>query len=205
MLTFVVNYDPDLKMELKSFFADHQSDIKELIGDCRLVIAEKRHSNISSLLFNKRGFSRKTLVVNESQRCPSSRCKTRSTMNLEKQVKINGKDIKLDFRYDCASESVVYLATCIHCDDFYFGQTVNTLMSRCNGHRDKFKLVNEDKSALSHHIYENHLEKFDLKLENFNFGVVKKVCPRQLDRVEDYYIYCTDADTKGLNRYLVTK
>ena len=30
-------------------------------------------------------------------------------------------------------------------------------MSRCNGHRDKFKVKKEDQSALSHHIFEKHL------------------------------------------------
>ena len=97
------------------------------------------------------------------------------------------------------------LAICIHCFDFYFRQTVNALMSRCNGHRDKFKVGKEDQSALSHHIFEKHLDNFGQKLENFKFGVVKQVDLRQLDRVEDYYIYSTNADKQGLNRYLVAR
>ena len=87
------------------------------------------------------------------------------------------------------SESVIFLATCIHCCDFYFGQTVNVLMSRCNGHRDKFQVGKEDQSALFHHIFEKHLDNFGQKLESFKFGEVKQVDPRQLDRVEDYYIF----------------
>ena len=74
-----------------------------------------------------------------------------------------------------------------------------------NGHRDCFKLDKVDKSALSMHIYEKHLEHFDKKLECFDFGVVKHVNLMKLDRVESYYIYMTDADIKGINRYIVTQ
>ncbi len=167
--------------------------------------ADFKSTNYSSLLFNKKGFSQNYLAVKDNQKCLSSSCKTRSAMELVKQVDVNGKQIKLDFRHDCSSESVVYLATCVHCKDFYFGQTVNTLMSRCNGHREKFKVAKVDQSALLHHTYEKHLETFEQKLENFKFGVVKQVCPSQLDRVEDYYIFSTKADTQGLNRYQVVK
>ena len=78
-------------------------------------------------------------------------------------------------------------------------------MSRCNSHCDKFKVGKEDQSALSHYIFEKHLDKFGQKLENSKFGVVKQVDPRQLDRVEYYYIYLTNADIKGLNTYLVAR
>ena len=54
------------------------------------------------------------------------------------------------------------------------------------------------------HIFDKHPEHFDKKLLNFNFGVVKSVSPPNLDRAEDYYIYMTEADTKGLNRYKVS-
>ena len=51
VLTFVANYDPFFKKKLKLFFKESYADLKQLIGDCRIVVAEKRHSNISSLLF----------------------------------------------------------------------------------------------------------------------------------------------------------
>ena len=78
-------------------------------------------------------------------------------------------------------------------------------MSRNNGHRDKFSLNKYDKSALSMHIHEKHIEHFGDKLNNFKFGVVKHINADKLDRVEDYYIYITQADTTGLNRYKVSK
>ncbi len=134
-------------------------------------------------------------------------------MKLERSVQLNGKDIKLDYRYDCSMNSVVYLALCKLCKDqepqnsnnFYFGQTVNTLMSKCNGHREKFKMEKFDQSALSMHVMDKHPAYFGDKLNNFDFGVVKAVDAMQLDRVEDCFIYVTKADSVGLNRYKVSK
>ena len=74
---------------------------------------------------------------------------------------------------------------------------------RCNGHRDKFKVGKEDLSALSAHISEKHPENFGDKLNNYNFGIIKSAPPERLDRIEDFYIYTTDAEILGLNRYKV--
>ena len=197
----MINQDPGLRRELGSFFKSHEADVKKLLGDVKIVVSERRHANISSILFQKAGFSQIIVPIKENQKCKSGRCLTRSTMNLGKFININGVKVKLDFRWDCSVDSVVYVALCKRCDEtshgehratctsentsnFYFGQTNNSLMSRCNGHRDKFKLNKYDQSALSLHIYEKHVEYFGEKLNNFDFGIVKRVSPMQLDRVE---------------------
>ena len=41
-------------------------------------------------------------------------------------------------------------------------------------------------------------------IDYFSFGIIKKVSPYRLDRLEDFYIWSTDADTIGLNRYKVS-
>ena len=124
-------------------------------------------------------------------------------MSLGKLVDVNGQRIKLDHRLTCASESVIYLALCKLCAyptntrNFYFGQTVQSLMKRSNGHREKFKLGKQELSALSAHVYnDKHPEAFGERLNrhSYEFGVVSQVNPRQLNnRKEDYYIYKTAA------------
>ena len=211
VLACVINQDPQLRKELGAFFKSHDKEVKDLLGNVRIVISERRHSNIASMLFQKGGFSQNQIPVKETQHCKSSRCLTARTMNIDKKIQINGIDIKIDYRYDCATKTVIYLAICRLCEDilnlsnFYFGQTVNSLMGRNNGHRDKFSLNKYDKSALSMHIYEKHIDNFGDKLKNYDFGVVKHVSAVKLDRTEDFYIYITQADTKGLNRYKVSK
>ena len=58
-----------------------------------------------------------------------------------------------------------------------------------------------DLSALSHQIYDKHVDKFNDKLLNYDIGIIKSVSPHDLDRQEDFYIYSTKAETMGLNRY----
>ena len=79
------------------------------------------------------------------------------------------------------------------------------MCSRCNGHRDEFKLDGYEKSALSLHIMDKHPEHFGEKLDNFDFGIVKSVNPMDLHRAEDCLIFITKADTIGLNRYKSSK
>ena len=213
VITCVINLDPGLRKKLNEFFSSHQQEIKRAVGDVKLVVSERRYANISSLLFQKRGFSQNYLPTLPTQKCSSKRCKTRSTIELERVIELNGASVKLDFRYSCASESVIYVAICRLCreilmkniDNFYIGKTLNALMCRCNGHRDKFKLDRYEKSALSLHIMDKHPEYFGDKLLNFEFGVIKSVNPLELHRAEDCLIHITKADTVGLNRYKCAK
>jgi hypothetical protein len=210
VLACVIYQDPGLRKELSSFFKAHEKELKQLLGDVKFVISEKRHANISSMFFQKGGFSQIEEPIRENQKCGSKRCKTQATMNLGRTVNVNGVTVKLDFRRTCASKYIIYLAICNLCDDplclnnFYFGQSINSLMMRNNGHRGNFKINSYDKSALSMHIHDKHPEAFDSKLSSYDFGIVKSVSPIQLNRTEDSYIYKTEADTKGLNRYKVS-
>lgn len=211
VLTCVINHDPLVRRTLNSFFKENEEEIRTLLGDVKVVISEKRHPNTGSILFQKSGFSEDVLPVRDNQMCAAKGCKTRKTMTLDKTVYVNGTKVKLDFRHDCSKKGIVYLGICKNCNDplhngdFYFGQSVNSLMTRNNGHRGSYKLSAYDKSAFSMHTYDKHIECFDKKLDNYEFGVVKHVASCRLSRAEDFYIYSTDADTKGLNRYKVMK
>ena len=75
------------------------------------------------------------------------------------------------------------------------------------GHRGKFKTsnFNYEKSALSMHIFNEHVSTFDEKLDNFEMGIIKQVKQCMLDRAEDFYIYYTKSDIYGINRHKVIK
>jgi hypothetical protein len=202
-----INKDYGLKKELMKFFEDNKQELVRLIGDKRVIVAERKHANTASLLFNKSGFSQTELDLRESQKCGKSRCKNCAVMELTGVITCNGIDIKLDMRCCCTTDGIIYVAICKYCVDwnFYFGQTENSMQVRNRGHRYAFHLSNAEyeKSALSAHIYDCHVEKFNEKLNNFNFGIVKMVAPSRLDKAEDYFIWATEADSKGLNRYKV--
>jgi len=207
VVTMVIFKDESLKKTLNAFFKENKEEMVSLIGNKRVIIAERRHANTASLLFNKAGFSQIRTDKREHQRCGKGRCKNCEVMTLKNKVTCNEIEVKVDMRWCCVTMGVIYVALCKWCTqwNFYFGQTENSIQVRNRGHRSAFKLTNNEyeKSALSAHIYEQHSEYFDRGLANFDFAVVKSVSSCSLDRMEDFYIWHTEADIKGLNRYKV--
>ena len=60
-----------------------------------------------------------------------------------------------------------------------------------------------EKSALSMHSYTDQVLSFADKLNNYDFGIIKKVAPRNLDGAEDFHVFKSRADLVGPNRYKV--
>ena len=83
--------------------------------------------------------------------------------------------------------------------------TFTRLNVRLTGHRNYFKTENLsfEKSAFSMHSYTDHVSSFTDKLDSYDFGIIKQVAPRNLDRAEDFFVFKTRADLVGLNRYKV--
>ena len=208
-LTFVINHDRVGSYQIRKLMKDNQEMINYLFGrEIKVIVAERRNPNTGSLLFAKSGFA-KEIKKSDTQECGSSHgCLTCDVMGIEKTVVINNVTIRLDYSLNCGSEFIIYLYLCRHCDNpcrdgFYFGQSVNCMRERANGHRACFNETLFMKSALSYHIWDKHREHFHCELDNFKAGIVKSVSPQELDRAEDFYVVATQADTMGLNRYKV--
>ena len=208
-LTFVINHDRKGSSQIRHLMKNNQEMINYLFGkEIKVIVAERRSPNTASLLFAKAGFSRELAVVGDTQECGSRLCMTCDVMNIESCVVIHGLTVKMDYSLNCGSESVIYLYLCNLCenpchDGFYFGQTINCLRERANGHRSSFDEHSYKKSALAYHIWDMHREHFYSKLLNFRGGLVKQTLPEGLDRAEDFFVVATKADTMGLNRYKV--
>ena len=183
--------------------------INYLFGkEIKIIVAERRNPNTGSLLFAKSSFANELSEQKCTQKCSSRGCLTCGVMEVDRCIVVNGIKIKLDYSLNCATDCVIYVYLCKHCEDpckdgFYFGQTVNCMRERANGHRACFDEHSYMKSALAFHIWDKHRDHFQNKLENFRGGVIKKVLPANLDRAEDYFVHATRADTMGLNRYKV--
>jgi len=108
----------------------------------------------------------------------------------------------------------IYVAQCQLCnkqtrvykEDAYFGQTIQEMHCRMNGHRNKFKIDSSlvfEKSALAMHCFLEHKDNFSMS--NFKLGIVKKVKPTDLDREETFYINKFRTNIWGLNRISVVR
>ena len=193
---------------LRTFLESRKDELKQIIGDRKIMISERRGPNTASLLFAKSGFSSSRLTLNSDQRCNARGCLLCDNLLTDKNVNINGLNVKLDFTLNCKASCCIYLAICRHCTDrseFYIGQTTTPMHIRFNGHRSGFKLDNFkfNDSALSHHVYNKHIDNFHDKLFNFDVGIIRMCSADLLNRLEDYYIYSSKADIISLNRYKV--
>lgn len=212
-LTFTVNRDYIMSRKIKSIMKDNQDDINRLLGGpVRLIVAERKNNSTASLVFAKSSFSKCIADEGSDQKCGGRGCMTCKVINLPKKVTLWKDDpqrevtVKMDFRCNCVTENCIYLYVCKLCKDnngFYVGQTTNTCRVRANGHRSNFNFKDYSKSALSHHIYEEHPDHLMEKLNCYKLGIVRTSNPTELDRVEDYYVELTNADL-SLNRYKVT-
>ena len=72
-LIFTINHDHHIRKQIKEILRENQSGINELLGkDTRLIVAERRNTNIASALFAKSAFSREEQKMNENQKCGSN-------------------------------------------------------------------------------------------------------------------------------------
>ena len=109
--------------KIKEMMRQNQKDIDTLLGGpTRLIVAERRNSNIASLLFAKSSFSKCVVPVGQNQKCGGKGCKTCGIMNLEKTITLwkNVPDyettVKLDYRCDCKTENAIYVYVCKMCE-----------------------------------------------------------------------------------------
>ena len=214
-LTFTINRNDHMSKKIKAILRENQDDINTLLGEpTRLIVAERRNQNTASILFAKSGFSKVDLPMNESQKCGGGGgCLTCELMGFDKNIVLwkdnpaRRKEVKLDFRYNCQSDNLIYIFVCKLCpknDNFYVGQTTNSCRGRNNGHRGKFNVDGYKKSALSFHIFEDHPDHVAFELRNFSLGIIVSTSPQNLDRLEDFYVEWTDAEL-SLNRHKVTE
>ena len=89
---------------------------------------------------------------------------------------------------------------------YYIGQTVQEMHDRANGHRDKFKTDEKvyKQSALSYHCQLEHPDSFDMQ-NVFKLGIISKVAPKNLNRLEDKLIHKFRTHIFGLNRIEVVR
>jgi len=199
--------------EIRKFLNEKQQLIDHIIGETTdIIIANRRHANISDQLFKRRRLATtpvvpstviKTFQVHSAQVCNRARCMTCELMVDTDNgcMVVNGQKCRIDMGLNCSDTNLIYVAQCRSCvSGFYFGQTWNTLSSRMNGHRAGFKDGQQGKSALAMHIFEAHTDKFSDKLLNFKIGIILTCNREDLNMFEDNYIEKFKARIIGLNR-----
>ena len=184
-LVFPVHYFHGIG-EFKKLVRSLDDEIKQLVGDTRIMLALKKSSSIGNrVVWNKQlCFSTTT----DSQKCHRRGCLQCPQVNEQNELIINGNPIRIPRHLNCKSRNVIYMWVCKICGvkEVYFGRTTQECHDRTSGHRGCFNEEKWEKSASSMHAREVRQMHFSLKI--FSISVVSKVSPQQLRREEFKYI-----------------
>ena len=198
-LVFPVHYFEGVA-ELKSVVASLENQIKELIGDTKVMFAMRKNSSIGNCLVRNKQLSMNKNTI-ESQKCNARGCRQCPLVNGQQRLTINGETLTIPRNLNCKARNIIYMWICKLCGEreVYFGRTIQECHDRTSGHRGSFNEDKWDKSALSMHARDIHQTRFSLDI--FSVAVVKKVSPQHLRREEFKFIEKFRTLSQGLNRY----
>ena len=149
-IVYPVHFFKDLK-EFKSVVYNLKDEIKELIGDTRVMFAIKKHSSIGNTIIKNKQLSFQPNNT-DSQTCNAPGCRQCPLVNDVNRLIVNGKSLTIPKHLNCKSKRVIYLWICKLCNEPYFGRTVQESHNRTSSHRSCFNNeVKWENSALSMH------------------------------------------------------
>ena len=199
-LMFPVHYFEGIA-DFKEAVHSLNNEIKQLIGDTRIMFAMKKRSSLGNTLVRNKQLSTISNIMSDNQRCNATGCLQCPLVNKEKKLIVNENNIVVPYHLNCKSKNIIYMWVCKLCglQEVYFGRTVQECHNRTSGHRNCFNEEKWDKSALSMHARDVHQMTFSLTI--FSISIVKKVSPQQLRREEFKFIDKYKTSSLGLNRY----
>ena len=188
--------------EFKSLVRSLDNELRQLMGDTRIMFALKKNNSIGNTVVRNKQICF-PLAGSNGQHCNARGCRQCPQINNESSVTINGNTLHIPKHLNCKSKNVIYMWICKLCgeSETYFGRTTQECHNRTSGHRGCFNDEKWEKSALSMHAKEAHQTQFSIDI--FTVAVVKKVSPQRLRREEFKYIDKYRTNSLGLNRYKV--
>ena len=127
-------------------------------------------------------------------------CHSCQLMSCSNSIK-NGEKVINTAEGTCLSRLLIYHAACKHCNKCYVGKTVQCLVSRINGHRNKFYsclrgsvseqiIHSDDDYALGLHLVSSHgLQHSKAFNESYTFTILEHCSPFNLDLSEHLWIH----------------
>ena len=201
--------------QLRSLLHNITEDLRTVTGENQLrpILANKRGPNIGDKITkNKELCSEDRLSdlqilfssemqQHQNQKCNTKRCKS-CCLFVESStfVEAGGFSHVLPRNLTCKSRNIVYIFQCKLCHNSrgsYVGQTQQPCHKRVNNHRSTFRR-NPENSPLAYHSVHDHGG--TLKFEDFNLSILEQTDPRNLNKLENYYISKFRCRTLGLNR-----
>ena len=85
-------------------------------------------------------------------KCMDQRCGTCSYITEGSNYNFSGRNFKINANMSCDTRDVIYVITCPGCNEYYIGETSNTLRSRVRVHKQHINTPEYRQIQLSAHL-----------------------------------------------------
>ena len=123
-LVFPVHYFQGIG-EFRKLIKSLDDEIKELVGDIRIMLALKKGSSIGNRIVRNKQLSFSNTI--DGQKCHGRGCLQCPRVNEQNTFVINGKSIQVPRNLNCKSRNVIYLWLCKICGvkEVYFDKRMS--------------------------------------------------------------------------------
>ena len=114
---------------------------------------------------------------------------------------VTGKTYKINHKYDCDKNCLVYLLTCKRCGIQFVGQTVADFRDRWNNYKDNCRKRSHNEDCMQEHLYDHYLSSNNNFLNMVSVIFIDKTNPLNSLETEQYWRHILQTNAPhGLNR-----
>jgi len=123
---------------------------KDIFRDNKFINSRRQSKNLKHILCPSKFITRQEIPM--VKRCKDSRCGTCEVLLEGCEYNFNGTIFKIQTSMTCSTQNVIYVLTCMGCNQFYIGETGNTLRERTRIHKEQICHPQYRKIRVSGHI-----------------------------------------------------
>ena len=211
-VTLVLTYHPALARRIYHILKEahkfiERSDILKAILPIPPRVAFRNAKSLKDMLVRSKLKPVSPNLEKGNFRCSfDKRCQICPLMTGENSFKCtyNGKEFKINFSFNCTSENVIYLFTCMICGKQYVGSTTTKFRLRFNQYKSNMtKYLKGQRGAkvkqeklFEHFCTENH----DRTLKSMKVQIIDHCDPQDQEKREFFWEHTLDTHyPKGLN------
>lgn len=156
VVTFVHTYNPhhpNMFQEIHKSFTilEGSPDMKEIVQNTKFISSKKQPPNLKQIL-TKASFESRTGVVSK---CPDKRCGSCEFLITGNTFLFHRANFNFTIKdnMNCGTQNLLYVLVCMGCNEYYVGQTGNSLRERNRVHKSQIKNVSIACCPASRHIH----------------------------------------------------
>ena len=153
ILPFVHTYNPrngninSIIHQLNNVLREDEQT-KSIYESCRFINSKRQSKNLKRILCSSQ-FEDPNYSVTK---CMDQRCGTCNYITEGSTYNFSGRNFRINTNMSCDTRDVIYVITCPWCNEYYIGETSNTLRSRVRVHRQQINTPEYRQIQLSAHL-----------------------------------------------------